>query len=249
MPRTHPPSDTPLTEADMQAFADGNLPPERAARVRKYLGSRPGEADRIAFYRQLNMQMRSVFEGAFPQRIHGQQAPRASREAGADLLPAPRLLFIRRVGVALLAVALIVVSASGWVLASRVSLDTLDATAVMALMRDSGQRASVPAAAATPADPHAVDLAPLGLTLVGMRTRHPNAFASIDVLDYRNADGEAVVLLSASAPFAADQPHWAAQRIGDVRLLSWTVKGRRYVLAGHAATHGLMRAADALTMR
>jgi hypothetical protein len=32
-------------------------------------------------------------------------------------------------------------------------------------------------------------------------------------------------------------------------LLSWTVKGQRYVLAGKATTHGLMRAADALTIR
>jgi anti-sigma factor RsiW len=102
---------------------------------------------------------------------------------------------------------------------------------------------------AAPADPNAVDLAPLGLKLVATKTRHPNALASIDVLDYRNADGEAVVLLSARAPFATDQPHWAAQRIGEVRLLSWTVKGRRYVLAGKAKTHGLMRAADALTIR
>ena len=63
MSHTHPPSDKPLTEADMQAFADGNLPPDREARVRKYLGARPGEANRIAFYRQLNMQMRSAFDG------------------------------------------------------------------------------------------------------------------------------------------------------------------------------------------
>jgi len=116
----------------------------------------------------------------------------------------------------------------------------------MALMNTSSERASD---APTLTDPHSVDLAPLGLKLVGETTRHPNALASIDVLDYRNADGEAVVLLSSSALFAADKPHWSAQRIGHARLLMWTVNGTRYVLAGRADTHGLMRAADALTAR
>ncbi|MBN3752957.1 anti-sigma factor [Paraburkholderia sp. Tr-20389] len=245
MSRTFPPSDTPLTEADMQAFADGNLPADRAARVRKYLGSRPGEAERIAFYRQLNMQMRSVFEGAFPQRAHAQ---RTNREHDPDVRSATRRFVMRRVGVVLLGVVLAMLAASGWFVASRVSPEMLDAAAVMALMRESGQQ--VPdASAGVHGDPHAVDLAPLGLKLVAVKTHHPNAFASIDVLDYRNADGEPVVLLSAPAPFAADQPHWTAQRIGHVRLLSWTVDGRRYVIAGRATAHGLMRAADALTSR
>jgi anti-sigma factor RsiW len=245
MSRIHPSSDTPLTEADMQAFADGNLPPERAARVRKYLGSRPGEADRIAFYRHLNMQMRSVFEGAFPQRIH---TPRSDREHGLDVRAAMRRFFMRRVVVALLGVALAVMSASGWLIASRVSPEMLDGAAVMALMRDAGAQATE-GSTAVHDDPHAVDLGPVRLKLVAAKTHHPNAFASVDVLHYRNADGEAVVLLSAAAPFAADQPHWAAQRLGSVRLLSWTVNGRRYVIAGRATTHGLMRAADALTIR
>lgn len=245
MSRSHSPSDTPLTEADMQSFADGNLPPERAARVRKYLGSRPREAERIAFYRQLNMQMRSVFEGAFPQRIGALGAQCAQATGLSSVL---HRFFVRRISVALLGIALAMLSASGWLLASRVSAEMLDAAAVMALARASGQRADqVPATA--PDDPHAADLAPLGLKLAAVAKHHPNALASIDVLNYRNADGDAVLLLSASAPFAADKPHWIAQRVGDVRLLTWTLHGRRYVLAGHAATHGLMRAADALAER
>ena len=245
MSLTHPPSDKPLTEVDMQAFADGNLPPDRAARVRKYLGARPGEAERIAFYRQLNMQMRSAFEGTLPQGI---QAPGVDQKRTIDIPSAMRRFLVRRIGVALLGIALVVLSVSAWFFASRVSPEMLDAAAVMALMRESGQRTGA-APDAVLYDPHSVDLAPLGLKLVAMKTRHPNALANIDILDYRNADGEAVVLLSSAAPLATDQPHWAAQRIGEVRLLSWTVKGRRYVLAGKATTHGLMRAADALTIR
>jgi anti-sigma factor RsiW len=245
MSRTRPPSDAPLTEADMQAFADGSLPPERAARVRSYLGSRPREAERIAFYRQLNMQMRSVFEGAFPQRL---REPQVNRTQPFDFRTKMRQFFVRRMGTALIGVVLAVLAASGWFAASRVSSEMLDAAAVMALMRSSARHTGE-APAATLKDPHAVDLAPVGLTLVGARTRHPNVLSSIEILDYRNADGEAVVLVSAAAPFASGDPHWAGQRVGDVRLLTWTANGRRYVLAGRATTHGLMRAADALTLR
>ncbi|MPW20117.1 anti-sigma factor [Paraburkholderia sp. CNPSo 3157] len=245
MSRTHTPTDPPLTEADMQAFADGNLPPERAARVRRYLGSRPREAERIAFYRHLNMQMRDVFEGVFAQRLRAQHADRTQ---AVDLRSRARKFFLRRIGVALLGIALLVSSVSGWFFASRVSMEMLDATAVMALMRASGQR-DAGAAVTVLKDPHAADLAPLGLRLVDARTRRPNAFARIEILDYRNADGDAVVLVSSWAPFAADKPLWFAQRVGDVRLLMWTADGKRYVLAGRATTHGLMRAADALTVR
>jgi anti-sigma factor RsiW len=251
MSRIHPPSDTPLTEADMQAFADGNLPPERAARVRNYLGARPREAERIAFYRRLNMQMRNAFEGAFPQRIRDAHGERERTAAFPSAPPAPSAIgrfSARRFSTALIGIALVVLSASGWFFASRVTTEMLNAAAVMALMSTSSQRAN-DAPTAAPTDPHAVDLAPLGLKLAGEMTRHPNALASIDVLDYRNADGEAVVLLSSSAPFAADKPHWIAQRVGNARLLMWTVNGTRYVLAGRADTHGLMRAADALTVR
>lgn len=245
MSRNRPPPDSPLTEADMQAFADGNLPPERAARVRKYLGAQPREAERIAFYRQLNMQMRHVFEGAFPQKIH---AAGEERERDFRFLSLMRRLIVWRIGAVLLGIVLLVGAVGGCYFASRVSAETLDAVAVMALMRASNHRAEADGAPAVRADdPNAADLSPLGLTLVDSRTRHPNLIGRIDILDYRNAEGEPVVLLSSPALFASDKPHWSAQRVGDVRLLMWTFDGTRYVLAGRASTRGLMRAADALT--
>ena len=41
-----PRHDPPLSETDIQAYADGFLTPERAAHLRLYLGKRPGEARR-----------------------------------------------------------------------------------------------------------------------------------------------------------------------------------------------------------
>jgi hypothetical protein len=136
---------------------------------------------------------------------------------------------------------------SGWCIAAHVSGDALDASAVMALMETSGPHHNT-APPLVSHDPHFAELTPVGLELIATRTRHAGRFAQIDEYDYRNAGGDAVILLSARAPFAGDATHWNAQRAGDIRLLSWTEGGRRYVLAARAATHGFMRAADALTM-
>jgi anti-sigma factor RsiW len=243
MARTDPPSDSPLTELDIQAFADGNLPPERAERVRKYLGSRPGEVDRVAFYRQLNMQMQHAFDGVFPQHV---RMPSTGRVLILSFWSDVKRAFGGRTGAALFGAVLLVLAASGWFAASRVSEETLDAAGVMALTQAANQHGAGPQASPL-SDPYVAELKQLGLTLVSTRTRHPGALAHIDEYDYRNVDGEAVVLLTASAPFATDKPHWTGQRVGDVRLLAWTQDGTRYVVAGHAKTHGLMRAADALS--
>ncbi|KXU85857.1 anti-sigma factor [Caballeronia megalochromosomata] len=141
----------------------------------------------------------------------------------------------------------IAVAGAGWCAAMHVSPDMLNAAAVMALMETSGLR-NTNLRPLVSHDPHFIELTPVGLELIANQTRTAGRFTHIDEFDYRNADGEAVVLLIASAPFANDAPHWSAQRVGEIRLLTWTVDGRRHVLAGRATTHGLMRAADALTL-
>lgn len=59
---TDAPSDSPLSEADIQAYADGTLTPERAAFLRDYLGKDPAEARRVAFYGRLNAQIQQAFQ-------------------------------------------------------------------------------------------------------------------------------------------------------------------------------------------
>jgi hypothetical protein len=58
-----------------------------------------------------------------------------------------------------------------------------------------------------------------------------------------------VVVMSTLALLAPAQPQWSARRIGEIRLLTWTSQRQRFVVAGNARTHSLMRAADALTAR
>jgi anti-sigma factor RsiW len=55
-------SNAPVTEADLHAYVDAALPPERLAEVEAYLAERPDEAARVAAYREQNQALRREFE-------------------------------------------------------------------------------------------------------------------------------------------------------------------------------------------
>jgi hypothetical protein len=104
-----------------------------------------------------------------------------------------------------------------------------------------------PAASAAQDDPFSTEFAQLGWKLTAVKTRQLNLLSHATEYDYRNAQGQPVVLLTTRAPFAPERPHWMGHRMGELRLLTWTTGGKRYVLAGRADTRGLMKAADAAT--
>lgn len=52
----------PITEAELQAYADGRLAPERRRAVDAWLAARPEEAERIADYRKLAEALRSAYD-------------------------------------------------------------------------------------------------------------------------------------------------------------------------------------------
>jgi anti-sigma factor RsiW len=55
-------SDRPITETDLQAYADGRLAPERRLAVDAWLAARPEEAERIADYRKLAEALRTAYD-------------------------------------------------------------------------------------------------------------------------------------------------------------------------------------------
>lgn len=55
-------SETPVTEAELQAHVDGRLPPERAAAVEAWLADRPEEAQRISSYRSQRDALRAALD-------------------------------------------------------------------------------------------------------------------------------------------------------------------------------------------
>ena len=211
-----------LSEADMQAFTDGLLAPERAARVHAYLAERPEEARRLAFYARLNAQMQSVFRDV---------------DGNASSMPGTRRHFAR---LAIAVIACLMLVAASVFATVRVPDAQLERAALDAL-------ASAPLHAVSP---NALDLSSAGFHAVGVRTVILGAFTTADACVYRNAKQEALVVLSVREGFNVTPMPWRARRIGDARLFEWTTAGGvRVIVGGKAGTQGLMRAADLLTQR
>ena len=80
-------SDALVTEADLQAYADGKLPEERRAAVAAWLAAHPEDAERIESYRQLAAELRTSYDGVLdepvPERLAARLAcgPRAAHGA------------------------------------------------------------------------------------------------------------------------------------------------------------------------
>ncbi|WP_207001860.1 anti-sigma factor family protein [Trinickia mobilis] len=246
MAPTHPPEHTPLSERDILAYADGFLTPDRAAHLHDYLESQPGEARRVAFYGRLNAQLKHTFGRSgetSPSSLPRSPWHAALRRRFAQL---GNLAAVR----ALLALLVALLTASGWIAAIEVSPQALDNAAVMALTRASDPEASAanPALATVDGEP-APDLGSVGLRFAAKKLVQLGPFSRAAEFVYVNADGKPVVLLTAASLMASGQRQWMAHRAGTLRLLTWSAHHQRYVLAGNADTHGLMRAADSLTLR
>jgi anti-sigma factor RsiW len=72
-------SDAPISEAELQAYADGLLPPERQAAVEAWLATRPEEAERVAAYRRLAHEVRTAYETMLSEPVPERLKLAASR--------------------------------------------------------------------------------------------------------------------------------------------------------------------------
>jgi anti-sigma factor RsiW len=59
----------PITEADLQAYADGVLPAERRAAVAEWLAAHPEDAERIEAYRHLAQELRGTYQGVLDEPV------------------------------------------------------------------------------------------------------------------------------------------------------------------------------------
>lgn len=75
----NPPTDLPVTEADLQAFVDEQLTPDRRRDIEAYLAQRPEEGRRVDDYRAHKRQMRALFDPVLdeplPQRLRRAAGP------------------------------------------------------------------------------------------------------------------------------------------------------------------------------
>jgi len=90
-------NDTPITEAELHAYVDDQLPAERRAAVEDYLAAHPAEAERVRAYRQQNEQLHVLFDTALDEPVPASlQRPPARRAPG--LTRAAALLAAAAVG-------------------------------------------------------------------------------------------------------------------------------------------------------
>ena len=62
-------SEAPITETDLQAYADGRLDPARRNAVETWLAARPEEAERIADYRRLAKELRTIYDPVMSEAL------------------------------------------------------------------------------------------------------------------------------------------------------------------------------------
>lgn len=58
-----------VSEADLQAYADGELPEERRAAVAAWLAAHPDDAERIESYRRLAQELRGTYHGVLDEPV------------------------------------------------------------------------------------------------------------------------------------------------------------------------------------
>ena len=78
----------PVTELDLQAYADGKLPEERRAAVAAWLAAHPEDAERMESYRRIAEELRAPTKGCWTSRFpSGCAALRPARFAGSPWWP------------------------------------------------------------------------------------------------------------------------------------------------------------------
>ena len=76
-------TESTVTEADLQAYADGRLGAERGAEVESWLATRPEDAERVAAYRRLGEALRAAYDPVLAEPVPQQLEAAATRRPRA----------------------------------------------------------------------------------------------------------------------------------------------------------------------
>jgi anti-sigma factor RsiW len=246
------PRESPITDEELHAYADGLLPTDRVGAVEEYLAAHPDTASRVASWRAQAAMIRDkwgkVAEEKVPERLQPDRIAMRSRWFG------------RKVAVAAV-IAFAVGAAAGWfgrdfllggsnaeiaraladaaVEAHRIYVAEVrhpievradEAHLVPWLSRRVGQPLKAP------------DLAPEGLKLLGGRLLSgPRGIATAFFM-YEGGAGERVTLTTARAMREGETAfQWRAA--GDIGAVAWIEGGLAFVVAGPAEHERLDRVA------
>jgi anti-sigma factor RsiW len=233
-------SEPQITEAELQAYADGRLEPERRLAVDAWLAAHPEEAERVADYRRLSEALRGAYD------------PVASEALPERFLRAPRRNWRRHaLAAGWLAAGLLVGGIAGWELneARRPAPMAADVGALMA------RRAAIAHATYSPEVRHPVEvgadqeahlvawlskrlgvflrapkLEEVGYSLVGGRLL-PGESGPVAHLMYQCSQGTRVTLYMRAEASSNRETAFRYAKEGNVRVFYWVDRKLGYALS------------------
>jgi anti-sigma factor RsiW len=246
-----------VTEAELHAYFDGELSPERRRAVEAYLALHPGDADRLESYRGQDMLIRRAYRSLAERPL----SPRLLRAVPHRAAPRLRGWWRALAGAAAGVALLVVGAASGWygheLLAPAASggeslvADAAAAHLVYAveirhpvevpaseqahLATWLGRRLAVPL--------KIPDLAESGYELVGGRLLPAASGQPAAQLMYENGDGRRVTLYVRAIP-GVEQTAFRFAREGDLSALYWRDGDVAWVLVGDLPRAALLELAN-----
>ena len=252
-----------VSEADLHAYTDLQLTPERHAAVAAYLAQNPAQAERVRRWQQDSEALRQHLQPVLDQPV-----PARLRLRGATSTIAANASRWRQAA-AVASVALLA-GGAGWTLRGQLgSVDApVQATHSPETLTGFAQRAAVAHAVYTPERRRPVEvaadqeqqlvtwlsrrlgspvkapaLAPLGYQLVGGRLL-PGETAPVAQFMYQDSAGERLTLyLTREVPVQPGQPDTAFHvgQSGSTQVFYWVDQGFGYALSGSLARPELLR--------
>jgi anti-sigma factor RsiW len=241
-----------ITEAELHAWLDGELPEERRSAVESFLAAHPEESLRLEAYRRIDRAIAEQFDGVLEEGVPARFAGRAARKRGS-LLP-----------YAAAAGLLLAGGFAGW------HLHGMQAGALRGDSPSWARRAVVAHVVYSPEVRHPVEVAAdqeahlvawlskrlgtplkvprldrLGFSLVGGRLL-PGDQGPVAQFMYQDGNGQRLTLYVRTNPEQIRETAFRYAQEGNVRQFYWIDRGLGYALSGEIAKEDLLRVANAV---
>src|SRR5882672_9233368 len=227
----------PVTEDELHAYVDNELPAERRGDVEAWLATHPDDAERVRSWRAmadaLHARYDAVADEPIPKRLEIERLVRQPRRWIYSAIAATLVAFIAGGGVGWLAHG---VAASPSVF-QILTLDALDAHRLYVV--EVRHPVEVPGSERTHLqqwltkrcgwDVRAPELTAAGLKLVGGRLL-PGPSGPASFMMYESASGERFTIYTAKSEAEATQMRFSSQ--GNESALFWADRGVAYVVSG-----------------
>src|SRR5882757_9886022 len=227
----------PVTEDELHAYVDNELPGERRADVEAWLSTHPKDAERVQAWRAmaeaLHARYDSVADEAIPKRLELERLTQKPRQWIFGAIAATLVAFVAGGGVGWIAHG-VAAAPSAF---QNFTVDALDAHRLYVV--EVRHPVEVPGSERTHLqqwltkrcgwDVRAPELTAAGLKLVGGRLL-PGPTGPASFLMYESASGERFTIYTAKSEAEATQMRYAAQ--GSESALFWADRGVAYVVSG-----------------